>query len=113
MSFQTALSIQFHILMDTPGCVHHLGRLTISRRLRHSQERGLNTPKEYIIGLRGGLHLIPNPLPTQVPVHVLSCRLQTLGNMQASDELDPSQIRQLSHELDSAYASFNNFLHSQ
>ncbi|KAF6040284.1 hypothetical protein EB796_001401 [Bugula neritina] len=39
--------------------------------------------------------------------------LQTLGNMQASDELDDGQIRQLLHDLDSAYASFNNFLHHQ
>ncbi|XP_067946922.1 vacuolar protein sorting-associated protein 28 homolog [Watersipora subatra] len=39
--------------------------------------------------------------------------LQTLSSMQASDELDDSQIRQLLHDLDSSYAEFNNFLHNQ
>lgn len=46
-------------------------------------------------------------------IYIICYRLQTLGGMQASDELDDNQIRQLLHDLDSAFASFNNFLHNQ
>jgi len=38
--------------------------------------------------------------------------LDTLGSMQASDELDESQARQLSFDLESAYNDFNKILHS-
>merc|ERR1711953_1570869 len=38
--------------------------------------------------------------------------LDTLSTMQASDELDESQARQLSFDLESAYNDFNKILHS-
>lgn len=38
--------------------------------------------------------------------------LNTLNGMQASDELSESQVRQLLFDLESAYAAFNNLLHS-
>lgn len=38
--------------------------------------------------------------------------LQTLNNMQASDELSESQVRQLLFDLDSSYAAFNQVLHN-
>jgi len=38
--------------------------------------------------------------------------LNTLNAMQASDELTESQVRQLLFDLESAYAAFNNLLHS-
>lgn len=38
--------------------------------------------------------------------------LVTLNSMQASDELTESQIRQMLFDLESAYAAFNNLLHS-
>jgi len=40
------------------------------------------------------------------------CRLQTLGKMQASDELTDAQVRQLLFDLDSSYQAFNQLLHS-
>lgn len=51
--------------------------------------------------------------PQIIQINYYFHRVQTLSNMQASDELDDSQIRQLLHDLDSSYASFNNFLHNQ
>jgi len=39
-------------------------------------------------------------------------RLQTLGKMQASDELTDAQVRQLLFDLDSSYQAFNQLLHS-
>lgn len=38
--------------------------------------------------------------------------LATLNEMQASDELTESQVRQLLFDLETAYAAFNNLLHS-
>ncbi|KAJ3647582.1 hypothetical protein Zmor_019453 [Zophobas morio] len=38
--------------------------------------------------------------------------LNTLNNMQASDELSESQIRQLLFDLESSYAAFNKLLHN-
>lgn len=38
--------------------------------------------------------------------------LQTLGKMQASDELTEAQVRQLLFDLDSSYQAFNQLLHS-
>lgn len=38
--------------------------------------------------------------------------LQTLGGMQASDELTETQVRQLLFDLDSSYQAFNQILHS-
>merc|ERR1712226_999068 len=38
--------------------------------------------------------------------------LQTLGTMQASDELDETQVRQLLFDLESGYGEFNRILHS-
>lgn len=38
--------------------------------------------------------------------------LQKLSAMSASDELDDSQVRQMLFDLESAYNSFNRFLHS-
>jgi ESCRT-I complex subunit VPS28 len=38
--------------------------------------------------------------------------LQTLGGMQASDELTEAQVRQLLFDLDSSYQAFNQLLHS-
>lgn len=38
--------------------------------------------------------------------------LNTLNAMQASDELTESQVRQMLFDLESAYAAFNNLLHS-
>lgn len=38
--------------------------------------------------------------------------LNTLNEMQASDELSESQVRQLLFDLESSYAAFNNLLHS-
>lgn len=38
--------------------------------------------------------------------------LNTLNAMQASDELSESQVRQLLFDLESAYAAFNNLLHT-
>lgn len=38
--------------------------------------------------------------------------LETLNSMQASDELTDDQIRQFLFDLESAYSSFNNLLHS-
>lgn len=38
--------------------------------------------------------------------------LQTLGKMQASDELTEAQVRQLLFDLDSSYQAFNRLLHS-
>ncbi|XP_023344101.1 vacuolar protein sorting-associated protein 28 homolog [Eurytemora carolleeae] len=38
--------------------------------------------------------------------------LQTLSSMQASEELDENQARQLSFDLESAYNEFNKILHS-
>jgi len=39
-------------------------------------------------------------------------RLQTLGKMQASDELTEAQVRQLLFDLESSYQAFNQLLHS-
>ena len=38
--------------------------------------------------------------------------LELLSGMQASDELDETQARQLSFDLESAYNDFNKILHS-
>ena len=38
--------------------------------------------------------------------------LDTLSSMQASDNLDENQARQLSFDLESAYQDFNKILHS-
>ncbi len=38
-------------------------------------------------------------------------RLETLGGMQASEELDDSQVRQMLFDLESAYNEFNRVLH--
>jgi len=45
-------------------------------------------------------------------MHVAVVRLQTLGKMQASDELTDAQVRQLLFDLDSSYQAFNQLLHS-
>lgn len=37
--------------------------------------------------------------------------LKTLANMQASDELSESQVRQLLFDLETSYNSFNRLLH--
>ncbi|XP_059151873.1 vacuolar protein sorting-associated protein 28 homolog [Physella acuta] len=37
--------------------------------------------------------------------------LETLGNMQASEELDETQVRQMLFDLESAYNEFNRVLH--
>jgi len=42
----------------------------------------------------------------------ISTWLTTLSGMQASDELDESQARQLSFDLESSYNDFNKILHS-
>ena len=39
-------------------------------------------------------------------------RLTTLGGMQASDELDDAQVRQILFDLESAYNAFNRVLHN-
>ena len=44
-----------------------------------------------------------------VPVYF---RLTKLGEMQASDELSESEVRQLLFDLDSAYNAFNRVLHN-
>ena len=49
--------------------------------------------------------------PADVSV-LLFFRLQTLGGMQASDELDDGQVRQLLFDLESSYNEFNNILHN-
>lgn len=38
-------------------------------------------------------------------------RLDTLGSMQASEELDDGQVRQMLFDLESSYNAFNNVLH--
>lgn len=38
--------------------------------------------------------------------------LDTLGSMQASEELDDGQVRQMLFDLESSYNAFNNVLHS-
>ena len=45
-------------------------------------------------------------------MHFAVGRLQTLGKMQASDELTEAQVRQLLFDLDSSYQAFNQLLHS-
>ena len=40
------------------------------------------------------------------------CRLDTLGSMQASEELDDGQVRQMLFDLESSYNAFNNVLHN-
>ena len=44
--------------------------------------------------------------------NVWHCRLQTLGGMQASDELTDAQVRQMLFDLESAYNAFNRVLHN-
>jgi ESCRT-I complex subunit VPS28 len=55
------------------------------------------------------LSLIPSDFDGKEKV---STWLATLNEMQASDELSESQVRQLLFDLESSYASFNNLLHS-
>lgn len=55
------------------------------------------------------LSLIPSDFEGKEKV---SSWLATLNSMQASDELTESQIRQMLFDLESAYAAFNNLLHS-
>jgi ESCRT-I complex subunit VPS28 len=43
--------------------------------------------------------------------HKVNTWLRTLDEMQASDELDESQVRQLIFDLESSYNSFNRILH--
>lgn len=55
------------------------------------------------------LSLIPEGFEAKAKVETW---LTKLNSMQASDELTDSEIRQLLFDLESAYASFNNLLHS-
>lgn len=55
------------------------------------------------------LSLIPEGFEAKTKVETW---LTKLNSMQASDELTDSEIRQLLFDLESAYASFNNLLHS-
>lgn len=55
------------------------------------------------------LSLIPEGFEAKIKVETW---LTKLNSMQASDELTDSEIRQLLFDLESAYASFNNLLHS-
>jgi ESCRT-I complex subunit VPS28 len=55
------------------------------------------------------LSLIPSDFDGKVKV---TTWYDTLNAMQASDELSESQVRQLLFDLESAYASFNNLLHT-
>ncbi|XP_005106746.1 vacuolar protein sorting-associated protein 28 homolog isoform X1 [Aplysia californica] len=43
--------------------------------------------------------------------HAVKKWLDTLGDMQASEELDDGQVRQMLFDLESAYNSFNRILH--
>lgn len=55
------------------------------------------------------LSLIPENFESKEKVRTW---LTTLNSMQASDELTEGQVRQLLFDLESAFAAFNNLLHS-
>jgi ESCRT-I complex subunit VPS28 len=55
------------------------------------------------------LSLIPENFEGKVRVNNW---LEILNSMQASDELNDDQVRQFLFDLESAYAAFNNVLHS-
>ena len=57
----------------------------------------------------GRLSLLP---PNWSGKSKISDWLDTLSSMQASDNLDENQARQLSFDLESAYQDFNKILHS-
>lgn len=78
-------------------------------RLNMKAKDELHPDLRDLVDIMGRLSIIPSDFEGKQKIEEW---LNTLNEMQVSDELSESQIRQFVFDLDTSYAAFNNLLHN-
>lgn len=99
---------------NTSKCIAEIVSLFITimdkLRLKLNTMDALHFDVKDLVDNMNRLSLIPKDFEAKIKVESW---LNTLSEMQASDELNESQVRQFLFDLESAYADFTKLLHSQ
>lgn len=99
---------------NTSKCIAEIVSLFITimdkLRLKFNTMDALHFDVKDLVDNMNRLSLIPKDFEAKAKVEGWMC---TLNEMQASEELSESQVRQFLFDLESAYADFTKLLHSQ